>query len=79
LFVQNSIHVRCFEKEKSYANQITVASLNTINLIIVIESKNIFLLRWCLCTTHSGRCGCELFWERKSYANQITLASVWIQ
>jgi len=30
--------VRCFEKEKSYANQKTVASLNTIK---VIDSKNI--------------------------------------
>ena len=48
-----------FWEKYSYANQITVASLNTINLIIVIESKNIFLLRWCLSTTHSGRCGCE--------------------
>jgi len=47
------------------------------NLIIVTASKNIFLLRWCLSSTHPLQK--MLFWERKSYVNQITYASIWIK
>ena len=68
--VHNSIHMRCFEKEKGYATQIKVASLNTIKFI---NGKNILSLRGCLllCTPEDVDGNCM---EKESYANQITLA-----